>query len=169
MTEIRLLRENLVKFDYNKSYSIIFLNKTNYKKYITELIYVSELMKKDFDWVGIPNEKVLHSRFNHNSYCLLSFYNGNIVGWVWGNNNLTPFWEKSKQELTDKEIYVGGAFLSKKVERPKESGQVFYSMWFDYFLTHFDKETAYSYIDDWNNHSLNLAYNIGMKEYNFIK
>lgn len=169
VVQIRLLKEHINRFTFNQNYTFTLVDSQNYKKYLSELICVSDLMKEDFDWDGTPNEDDIHKRFENNSKCLLSYYNNNIVGWIWGNDNFTPYWKETIQQLNKNEIYVGGAFLSKKVERPKESGQVFYSMWFDYFLTNFDKEYAYSYVDDWNTHSLDLAYNIGMKQYDFIK
>ena len=169
VVQLRLSKENIKRFTLNQNYNFTLIDNTNYKNHLSDLMYVSYLMKQDFDWEGTPNEEDIHKRFEKDSNCLLSYYNNKIVGWIWGNDNFTPHWVENMQQLNKNEIYVGGAFLSKKVDRPKESGQVFYSIWFDYFLTNFNKQFAYSYIDDWNNHSLNLAYNIGMKEYDFIK
>lgn len=167
--QLRLKVKNLKKIDFDESYTIRYIDKSNYKENIESLIKVSTLMKQDFDWEGTPNEEDIHKRFKSNSKCLVSYYDGKIVGWIWGNDNFTPKWVDIIQELNENEIYIGGSYLSKKVNRPKESGQVFYNIWFDYFLTNFNKQYAYSYVDFWNTHSLNLAYNIGMVEYNFIK
>lgn len=169
IVQLRLSIDNIKKPIYNKNYSFILVDNTNYENHIDELIHVSHLMKQDFDWEGTPNEENIHKRLKSNSKCLLSYYDSKLVGWIWGNDNFTPKWVDIIQELNENEIYIGGSYLSKKVNRPKESGQVFYNIWFDYFLTNFNKQYAYSYVDFWNTHSLNLAHNIGMKEYNFIK
>jgi hypothetical protein len=169
VVQLRLSKENIKRFTLNQNYNFTLIDNTNYKNHLSDLMYVSYLMKQDFDWDGTPNEVDINHRFENNSKCLLSYYNNKVVGWIWENDNFTPYWKENIQTLNKNEIYVGGAFLSKKVDRPKESGQVFYSIWFDYFLTNFNKQFAYSYVDKWNTHSLQLAYNIGMKEYDFIK
>lgn len=170
IVQIRLQKQKLQKYSFEDNYSIILLDKSNYKDYISDLNYISSLMKKDFDWSGIPDEYDLHSRFYYNSYCLISFYNNNPIGWCWANKKVTPLWgEDSIMNLNDNEIYVGGAYLSKTVDRPKDSGQIFYSIWFDYFTNTMNNDIAYSYVDEWNTHSLQLAYNIGMEKYDFIK
>lgn len=166
---LRLLRDSLRKFSFTKEYTFLFIDKSNYESYLLDLLYISKLMKLDFDWDGIPDEETLHKRFNNHSICLLSFYNNLSIGWIWGNKQVTPFWEDSIMNLNDGEIYVGGAYLSKTIDRPKNSGQVFYSIWFDYFINKMNNDVAYSYIDKWNSHSLKLAYNIGMEKYDFIK
>lgn len=169
IVQLRLQKQKLQKYSFEDNYFTTFLSKLNYKDWISELNYISSLMRKDFDWDGIPDEATLHSRFYYDSYCLLSFYNDNPIGWIWANKKVTPLWEDSIMNLGESEIYVGGAYLSKTLDRPKDSGQVFYSIWFDYFTNTINNDTAYSYVDEWNVHSLKLAYNIGMERYNFIK
>lgn len=169
VVELKLLKHNLITVDDSDDYSFAFIDISNYKQHITDLLYVSSLMKKDFDWGGIPDESSLIGRFESKSFCLLSYYKSKIIGWIWANNNYTPYWEDSVQKLNSNEIYVGGSYLSKTVERPSGSGLYFYSKWFEYFLTEMGNKVAYSYVDIWNTRSLELAFKIGMKEYNFIK
>lgn len=169
IVQIKLERKNLTKFSFSDDYKMVFVNKETYQDYLSELLNVSKLMKKDFDWEGIPDEKDLIKRFESNSVCLLSFYNHSVIGWIWANENYTPTWEESIQDLDEDEIYVGGSYLSKTEERPSGSGLAFYYIWFKYFLYALNKKKAYSYVDSWNTRSLELAYKIGMKEYNFIK
>lgn len=169
IVQIRLQKQKLQKYSFEDNYSVILLDKSNYNDYISELNYISSLMRKDFNWNGIPDESTIHNRFYHNSCCLLSFYNNSPIGWCWANKKVTPLWEESIMNLNNNEIYVGGAYLSKTIDRPKNSGQIFYSIWFDYFTNKIENDTAYSYVDEWNTHSLQLAYNIGMEKYDFIK
>lgn len=169
IVQLKLKVNKLKKVDFDEKYSIRLIDKSNYEKNIDDLLTVSKLMKKDFDWEGIPNKETLHKRFQSNSMCLLSYYKNTLIGWIWSNENYTPTWEESIMNLNNNEIYVGGAYLSKTIDRPKNSGQIFYSIWFDYFTNTINNDIAYSYVDEWNTHSLQLAYNIGMENYNFIK
>lgn len=169
IVQLRIKIKKLKKVNFDETYAIQFIDKSNYKKHIKDLLYISKLMKLDFDWEGIPNEETLHRRFDKNSMCLLSFYNSKPIGWIWANKNYTPLWEESIQNLNSDEIYVGGSYLSKTVDRPSGSGLSFYYIWFKYFLHALNNKSAYSYVDKWNTRSLDLAYKIGMKEYNFIK
>lgn len=169
IVQLKLKVNKLKNIEFDEDYSIRFIDKSNYEKNIDDLLRVSKLMKKDFDWEGIPNKETLHKRFQSNSLCLLSYYNNTLIGWIWANENYTPTWEESIQDLEDDEIYVGGSYLSKTVKRPSGSGLSFYYIWFKYFLYALNKNKAYSYVDDWNARSLDLAYKIGMKDYNFIK
>jgi hypothetical protein len=168
VVQLRLSKNDLNEVDAQDIYSFVFLNKKNYKKYIKDLLLVSSLMETDFDWDGIPDEYDIHERFKNNSFCLLSSYKTNIIGWIWANKNVTPYWTRSVQSLKENEIYVGGSYLSKTVERPRGSGSYFYSVWFDYFLDKMNNQYTYSYVDNWNTRSLELAYKIGMKDYKFL-
>ena len=74
--QLKLTKESLVPFEILEDYKIVLVNKENYNNYLHELSYVSDLMKQDFDWVGIPDELMLHSRFEtHNSSVHLFYYN----------------------------------------------------------------------------------------------
>jgi len=169
IVQIKLEKKNLTKFTFSDDYKMVFLNKETYQDYLSELLSVSKLMKQDFDWIGIPDESSLRRRFDNNSYCLLFYYKEALLGWVWANDNLTPLYEDSVQKLKSNEIYAGGVFLSKKIKRPPNSGLAIYQMGFGYFLNMKGKDVLYSYIDDWNEVSIKLAYKIGYKDYNFIK
>lgn len=169
IVQLRLLKQDFKKLYFSENYSLKFLDKNNYKNYINDLLYVSSLMKQDFEWIGIPNESTLHRRFIHNSHCLLSYFNNQLIGWVWSNYNVTPLWEESIQELSDGEIYGGGAFLSRKIKRPPNSGVVFYNMWFEYWLNEMNNNVIYQYSDDWNRASSIMSYKSGFKKFNFIK
>ena len=52
--QLKLTKESLVPFEILEDYKIVLVNKENYNNYLHELSYVSDLMKQDFDWVGIP-------------------------------------------------------------------------------------------------------------------
>lgn len=168
IVQLRLLRDKFKKIPFTENYSVQLVDIFNYKNYISQLINISELMKSDFDWIGIPDEATLHRRFQHNSHCLLWIYNSITIGWAWSNYNVTPYWEKSIQELNDKEIYGGGAFLSKKVDRPTNSGLIFYNLTFDYWLNKMDNNCIYQYSDTWNRASSILSYKNGFDKFNYL-
>ena len=169
VVQLRLLKKDFIKFDFNENYTLRFIDKSNYINNLKDLLHISSLMSLDFDWDGIPNEETLHRRFNHNSHCLLWVYNETPIGWAWSNYNITPLWEEPIQTLKPSEIYGGGAFLSKTVQRPPNSGLMFYNLTFDYWLNKMNNESIFQYSDDWNRVSTLLSYKNGFKKYEFIK
>lgn len=167
--QLRLLKSNFNKLDCNNRYSVLYVDSKNYLYYLKDLLHVSKMMRDDFDWDGIPTEETLHSRFKHNSHCLFWLLDDSPIGCAWSNYNVTPYWEESIQELNENEIYGGGAFLSKKVDRPSNSGLIFYNLTFDYWLNQMGNDCIYQYSDDWNRVSSILSYKNGFEKFNFIK
>ena len=167
--QLRLLKEDFKKITFLENYTTLFVDSSNYKEHLSDLLSVSDLMKLDFKWEGIPNEETLHKRFEHNSHCLFWKYNDTPIGWAWSNHNVTPLWESSIQQLSKGEIYGGGAFLSRRVQRPPNSGVVFYNLTFDYWLNEMNNDCVLQYSDNWNRVSSIMSYKNGFKNYNFIK
>ena len=97
--QLRLLKEDFKKITFLENYTTLFVDSSNYKEHLSDLLSVSDLMKLDFKWEGIPNEETLHKRFEHNSHCLFWKYNDTPIGWAWSNHNVTPLWESSIQQL----------------------------------------------------------------------
>ena len=67
------------------------------------------------------------------------------------------------QDLSEGELYGGGAFLSRKVERPSNAGVVFYNLTFDYWLNEMNNDCILQYSDDWNRVSSIMSYKNGFK------
>jgi hypothetical protein len=169
IVQLRLLRKNFKKIDFDESYSIEFVDNSTYEKHISDLLYISDLMKRDLEWEGIPNETDIQKRFENNSHCLLWKYDKQPIGWAWSNYNVSFDWKTITQKLNKGEIYGGGAFLSKSVKRPSNSGLVFYNLTFEYWLEEMNNNVIYQYSDDWNRVSSILSYKNGFEKYNFIK
>lgn len=169
VVQLRLQKSKFKKIPRNERYSVLFLDKENYTQYLPELLNISTLMKQDFDWDGIPDETSLHRRFANNSHCLFWILDDSPIGWAWSNYNVSPNWETVIQELNDGEIYGGGAFLSRKIDRPADSGLIFYNMTFSYWLHEMNNEYIYQYSDDWNRVSAIMSYKNGFEKYNFLK
>ena len=169
IVQLRLLKKDFNKLVCDDIYSVLFVDKENYLGYVDKLLEVSSLMHLDFEWDGIPTEEILHNRFEHDSHCLFWNLNNKPIGWAWSNYAVTPTWEESIQTLNENEIYGGGAFLSKKVDRPANSGLIFYNLTFDYWLNEMGNDCIYQYSDDWNRVSSILSYKNGFEQFNFIK
>jgi hypothetical protein len=169
IVQLRLLKEDFRKISFNENYTTLFLDKQNYLEHLSEFNYISDLMKKDFDWEGIPTESDIHQRFKNNSHCLFWIYDNDPIGWAWSNYNVSPDWKNTTQELKEGEIYGGGAFLSKTIKRPPNSGLIFYNLTFDYWLNELNNNVIYQYSDDWNRVSSIMSYKNGFKKFNFIK
>jgi len=167
--QLRLLRKNFKKIDFDETYSVKFIDKSTYEKHILDLLYISDLMRKDFDWDVIPSEMDIHQRFENNSHCLLWVYDNQPIGWAWSNYSVSFDWKTNVQELKKGEIYGGGAFLSKSIKRPSNSGLVFYNLTFEYWLEKMNNTIIYQYSDIWNRVSSILSYKNGFEKYNFIK
>lgn len=167
--QLRLLKKDFKKIYFNENYTIRFLDKKNYLDYLNELNYISNLMKQDFDWDGIPDEHNIHRRFDNNSQCIIWLYENDPIGWAWSNYNVTLNWQNIIQKLKKEEIYGGGAFLSRKIKRPTNSGLVFYNLTFDYWLNKMNNSVIYQYSDNWNRVSRILSYKNGFQQYEFIK
>lgn len=167
--QLKLDKNDFKKMSFSENYKVKFFDKSNYLENLSDFNYISSLMKKDFDWSGIPTEETIHKRFECNSHCLFWIYDNDQIGWAWSNYNVTPLWEESIQNLNDGEIYGGGAFLSRKVNRPPNSGLIFYNLTFDYWLDKMNNHTIFQYSDDWNRTSSIMSYKNGFKKFNFIK
>jgi len=169
IVQFRLLKSEFKKDIISESYKILYLTKDNYTKYWDDIKVVIQLLHNDLEWDGIPDENQIEKRFKNNSELFLWYYNDKVVGWTWFNKYFTIDWETNLQSLGDNELYVGAAFISKKVNLPPEAGWKFYNQSFNKWLTDLKKEVIYLYSDDWNRASAQLCYRCGFTKFNFIK
>ena len=169
IVQLRLLKSNFKKIDFTENYQVKFFDKSNYLDHLPDFNYISSLMRKDFDWDGIPTESDIHQRFKNNSHCLFWIYDNDPIGWAWSNYNISPDWKTITQELEDGEIYGGGAYLSKTIKRPPNSGLIFYNLTFEYWLEEMNNDVIYQYSDDWNRVSSIMSYKSGFEKYKFLK
>jgi len=166
--QFRLLKSDFRKKDVPKNYSLTFVNKGNYTQYWTDIEKVIELLHADLDWDGIPNLEQIDKRFENDSELFLWYYNDKIVGWTWFNESVTLDWENKFQSIDKGELYVGAAFISKKVNLPPQAGWVFYNLSFHTWLTTMKYNVIYLYSDDWNRASAIICYRNGFKQFNFL-
>ena len=169
INQFRLFKEDFKKISHNREYSIKYIKSNSYQEYIEEILSISRLMHKDFEWDGIPTEVDIHQRFENNSECFIYYYNNNPVGWTWFHSHVSIDWKSIYQKLNNNELYVGGAFVSKTCNLPPISGFMFYNISFWKWLTEFDYNTIYLYSDSLNRASAQLCYKSGFTKYNFIK
>lgn len=169
IVQFRLLKSEFRKQDIPNSYKITHLTKDNFCQYWDDILTVIDLLHKDLEWDGIPDGVEIIERFNNNSQLFLWYYNNQVVGWGWFNNSITLDWKNNIQSLQNDEVYVGGAFISKKVNLPPQAGWKFYSLCFDTWITDFKRNIIYLYSDDWNRASAIICYKCGFTKFNFIK
>lgn len=168
IVQFRLLKEEFKEYPVSGDYRIIHVTKYNYRKYIKELLNVSELLKADIEWDGIPDLTGIQKRFVANSECFLWYYKSELVGWTWFNESVSIDWESIFKLLPSNEVYVGGAFVSKKKNLPPAAGFNFYNLCFNSWLRDFNYNKIYLYSDDWNRASAILCYRCGFKKYSFL-
>lgn len=169
IVQFRLLKSEFRPLEISDSYKLIHLTKNNYTQYWDDINIVIELLHADLEWDGIPDEERVIRRFENNSELFLWYYNQKIVGWTWFNKSFTTDWESIIHSLDKTELYVGAAFISKKVNLPPDAGWKFYNLSFGTWLHKLNNDIIYLYSDDWNRASALLCYRSGFKQYNFIK
>lgn len=169
IVQFRLLKSEFRKLEISDSYKLLHLTKENYTHYWNDINNVINLLHADLEWDGIPDEGGVIRRFNNNSELFLWYYNEKIVGWTWFNKSFTIDWENIVHSLDKNELYVGAAFISKKVNLPPEAGWKFYNLSFHTWISEFKNDVIYLYSDDWNRASAILCYRSGFTQYNFIK
>ncbi len=169
IVQFRLLKSEFRQLEISDSYKLLHLTKENYNQYWDDINIVIELLHADLEWDGIPNTKQVESRFNNNSQLFLWYYNEKIIGWTWFNKSFTIDWETITHSLDENELYVGAAFISKKVNLPPQAGWKFYNLSFSTWINELKNDIVYLYSDDWNRASALLCYRSGFKKYNFIK
>lgn len=169
INQFRLLKSEFRKQNIPNSYRIVYLTKDNYTQYWDDINTVIKLLHADLEWDGIPNTEQIVKRFDNNSELFLWYYENKIVGWTWFNKSFTIDWENIVHTLEDNELYVGAAFISKKVNLPPQAGWKFYNESFYKWITDLKNDVIYLYSDDWNRASSILCYKSGFTKYNFIK
>ncbi len=165
--QFRLTKSDSIKLPEKNHYKLIHVDKLNYFQYINDINKVISLIKIDLpNWEYSPNYEDVIKRFKSNSICLLLYYQDNVIGWNWGNKNICLDWINIKQKLGVGEYYVGGAFVSKSINRPPNAGLYDYYMMTDYCLNFLNNNVVYWYSESWNKTSIKMSIKIGAKIFN---
>jgi len=169
-TQIRLLKENYKQFPYKAHYDMKYVDISNIDKYSNDLKIVVDLINEEItDWDDIPNYETVLRRFEANSHCLLFYYNSNCIGWNWGNDNVCIDWQTNIQDLPVGELYGGGCYVSRNVDRPADAGLYNYNKIFDYWINEMGYHTIYGYIDNWNKPAFRVNYRNGLTPFDYLK
>lgn len=166
--QYKITKDQFVKIEHKEYYRLEYVDISNYQNYIKELKVVIDLLRKQLDWDGIPTLEQCYERFNAKSFCLLFYYKDDCIGWNWGNKNVTVDWINIDKELNNNELYLGGCFVSKLVERPADAGIQNYNMFFDYCLNILNPDTMYGYCDDWNKAAIRINISNGWQNFEFL-
>lgn len=167
--ELKLDKDNFVKLEPKDCYSLIYIDKTNYQQHINDINKIIGLIKIDIpDWKESPDLDNILERFESDSHCLLFYYNNECIGWNWGNNNVCFDWINIYQKLNNGELYAGGCFVSKSVDRPADAGRYNYNMICDYWLNNMEYTTIYGYVDKWNKPAIRVNLQTGVKFVNYL-
>lgn len=167
--QFRLFKQEHKKLPKKSHYNLIHIDSTNYLNYINDLNKVLSYIHKQLtDWTDAPTIDDIHKRFESNSFCFLFYYNGDCIGWNWGNPNVTPDWINIHTKLEKGEVYLGGCFVTNIIDRPSDAGVMNYNMFFDECLN-LGYNPMYGYCDDWNRVAIRINYSNGWKQFKFIK
>lgn len=168
--QIRLIKADYRKFPQKEHFNMQYINLDNYRLFNREINNVLSYIKTDLpEWTEAPSYKDIIKRFKANSHCLLFYYNKECIGWNWGNKNVCFDWINIVQELPEGEIYGGGCFVSRSIERPANAGLYNYNMIFDYWINKMGYHTVYGYVDKWNKAALRVNFQNGLTVYNYLK
>ena len=168
IVQFKITKDTFIKIEHKEYYKLKYIDLNNYVNYVDDFKIVISLLHKQLKWDGIPTLEQCNERFKSNSFCLLFYYNNNCIGWNWGNRNVTLDWINIDKKLAKKELYVGGCFVSKLIERPSDAGIQNYNMFFDYCLNTLNASTMYAYCDTWNKAPIRLNLSNGWKKYEFL-
>jgi hypothetical protein len=169
IVQIRLLKNDYVKFPSKEYFNMIYVDRSNYHTFTSELQTVIDLIHSELiEWKDAPTYEVVVERFKSNSHCLLFYYNGNCIGWNWGNRHICFDWINKVQDLPEGELYGGGCFVSRNVDRPANAGLYNYNMIFDYWINQMGYHTIYGYVDWWNKPAFRVNFQNGLTVYNYL-
>ena len=174
-------KENIVQFRYQSNeflkseslrsddFKLQYVDKTNYSDYIPDF-------HKLLDWIYIhlktwknaPTYDEIIKRFQNNSCCVLFYYKEEIIGWGWANTNVSYDFINLNQSLDMGEMYWGGMVICKRIDKPKNSSNICFNMWCEYFFDELQIDVLYFYTDRWNLPALKMFEPFIIKHYNFI-
>jgi hypothetical protein len=163
-----ITKNEFIKIEHKNCYQLKYVEINNHINYIENLKTIIELLHKQLKWDGIPTLEKCIKRFESGSFCLLFFYNDNCIGWNWGNKNVTIDWINIDKVLNENELYLGGCFVSKLIDRPADAGVQNYNMFFDYCLNVLNPNRMYGYCDNWNKAAIRINLSNGWKPINFL-
>jgi hypothetical protein len=166
--QLRLTKDKFVKIEHRDCYKLKYVDLNNYADYIDDFKIIIELLHRQLEWDGIPTLEQCYKRFKSNSFCLLFYYNGNCIGWNWGNENVTIDWINVYKKLAKNEVYFGGCFVSKLVERPPDAGRQNYNMCIEYFLNVLNAIAICGYCDKWNRAAIQINLSVGGEKCEFL-
>jgi len=169
IVQLRGIKSEFIKLPNKDHFKLIYVDKTNYQEYINDINTIISLIPIDLpNWDNHPDFNNVVKRFNADSHCLLFYYNNNCIGWNWGNKNVSFDWINIDQKLGPGEVYSGGTFVSKHVDRPRDAGLYNYNMIYDFWYNTANYSTIYGYVDCWNKTSIKRSFQNGGKIFNFL-
>lgn len=169
IVQIRLLKKDYKKFPPKDHFKMVYVDKENYSSFTAELQTVLDLIHGELtNWEDAPTYDIVLQRFEANSHCLLFYYNDNCIGWNWGNPNVCFDWINNIQDLPKGELYGGGCFVSRNVDRPANAGLYNYNMIFDYWINQMGYHTIYGYVDWWNKPAFRVNFQNGLTVFNYL-
>lgn len=167
--QLRLLREDLPSFNFNSDFWFKPITLSNIEEVKDDIDKVEQYHYQDIEWDSIPNYNIVKKRLTNGSVCHLFYYRDLCLGWHWTSTVITFDWITPVQQLNSKEIYGGGAFISRKYKPSASTSLYFWRQGLEYDLDYHNADIMYLYTDDWNRASTQLCYKNGFKDYNFLK
>lgn len=161
------VRNTQFKYPYgiDENYSYKWLHSFDNEEDIIKVIGCINLTLPD--WKSAPTLSDVKLRLENNSILTLQYYKESIVGWFWGARHYTTdFINFNKQLPTKNSIYMGGAFVCKQNNIPKNAGFQLYQYCIGEYLKNY--EWGYAYVDSWNKPAIRINYPLGGVNYNFI-
>ena len=168
--QFRLFKEDLSDFNYNNDYWLDSLSiERVYSERDTIEKIISYIKEDVLWWKNVPTFDEVIERAEFGSQCHLWMYKDNAIGWSWSNSScITLDWKSHYKYLLSNELYVGGAFVSRKNKPSAGSALYFYRQGIDHKFELTNTDTAYLYSDDWNRASAQVSYKTGFTAFNFL-
>ena len=167
--QLKLKTKDLNDHVYKDDYWFDTVNLKKFHTYTPNIENVIKFHHQDLNWDGIPTVADVKDRLKFGSSCHLWMYKDICIGWHWTNDKfITKDWVTPYKKLRLNELYIGGAFISKKNKPFASSSYYLYRQGFEYSFNLYNKNTMYLYSDNWNRASAQLCFKCGFTVYNFL-
>jgi len=142
----------LIRSDFIKEKKLKIVKISNYKDYINhkkDIICLIDYFNQEYKWDNMFDIDEVNKRILDNQFLFLLFYDVNPIGYVFF------------REIDKKTCFGYNLYVTKKINRPKDSAYQFYHIASDTMLDTYDKIKVE--IEDWNNVVFDIVEKIGYK------
>jgi hypothetical protein len=150
MQKYQLNKENYIKEKELHIERLEFDNIIALDYFTTNILFLIDSFNKEYQWDGMFDIDEVKNRINKGHILFILYYDKQPIGYVWF------------KELNETTCFGYNLYVTKQIERPKDSPKWFYNKVSGAMLEKYN--TINVEIEDWNKVVFDLVENIGYKE-----